>query len=225
MVKPNVGNIMMPHRSIKRLPLVAFVLIVCVAGVVAGGAWGAVAGARLIRRGGIGGALAGAIFGATAGFLAAALWCKILLPLIVRAKRPHRDIISYGMKWGAVVGGMAGIIVFFWLLLNVLSRSPYLLHHTPMLIGRALACTAFAGCIGIVVGLVCGWVGWLAAKFALPLPPLKPALYPQHHIVNLTTDHPASHTRRRQSMPARSDALRTRVGPFKRPAAKDLSSR
>lgn len=216
---------MTPYRSIKILPLVALVLIVCAAGVAAGGAWGAVAGAKLLRRGGVGGPLGGGIFGATAGFLAAALWCKMLLPQIVRAKRPHRDIIGYGLKWGAVVGGMAGIIVFFWLLLNVLSRDPYLLHRTPMLIGWALACTAFAGCMGIVVGLVCGWAGWLAAKSALPLPPLKPALHPQHHIVNLTTDRPASHTRRYKSTPTRYEAFRATVRAAKRSAAKDLVSR
>jgi len=184
-----------PYGSIRKLPLVVFALTVCAAGVLAGGAWGAVAGARLLRRGGIG----GAIFGATTGLLAAALWCRFMLPQIVRAKRPHTSIMGYGLKWGGAVGAAAGLIVYVWLILNRLSRNPALIRRVPMLMGQAVACAAFGGCVGMLTGFLCGWLGWQAAKYSLPLPPLDPKLYPQHHITPLTFDRPASPQRTDES--------------------------
>ena len=179
--------------------MVVFALTVCAAGVLAGGAWGAVAGARLLSRGGI----AGAIFGATTGLLAAALWCRFMLPQIVKAKRPHTDVISYGLKWGGAVGAAAGLIVFIWLVLNQLSRNPTLIHRAPMLLSRAVACAVFGGGVGMLTGLLCGWLGWQAAKCSLPLPPLNPKLHPQHHITPLTFDRPA--------FPARTDESNARA--------------
>ena len=179
---------MSPYGSTKKLPLVVFALTVCAAGVLAGGVFGAVAGGRLLRRGAIG----GAIFGATTGLLAAATWCRFMLPRIVKARRPHTDIVSYGLKWGGAVGAVAGMIVYVWLLLNLLSRSPTLARYAPRLLSQAIACSAFGACVGMATGFLCGWLGWLVAKSALPWPPLDPNLHTQHHITPLTFGRPAS---------------------------------
>lgn len=178
---------MSPDGSVKKLPLVAFTLAVCFAGVVVGAAWGAAAGNRLLQS-----AISGGIFGATTGLLAAATWCRFMVPLIARAKRPHMDIIGYGLKWGAVMGAAAGIVVFVWLILNVINTRPGILRRTPMLLSWAASCAAFGGCVGMLTGYLCGWLGWLTARASLPLPPLNPKNHPQQHITPLTHDHPAS---------------------------------
>jgi len=179
---------MSPERPVKWLPLIVFVIAVCAAGLTSGGAWGAVVGTRFLKKGAIG----GAIFGATSGILAAVLWCRIMLPRIVRSRRPHADIISYGLKWGGAVGAIAGVIVYTWLALNVLNQRPYLIHKAPRLMAMAVVSGVFGSYVGMIVGLVCGWVGWLAARLALPLPPIHPKEHVQPHIPPLTLDRLAS---------------------------------
>jgi len=185
---PDVEYIMSPNVSVKKTPLIVLFLCVCGVGISVGGFFGWLAGAKgPLDRGDLG----GFVFGATSGFLAAALWCRFIVPKIVKAKRPHKDIITYGLKWGGFVGVVAGLIVFTWLLLNIAKGRPNTAYSPRAVIWYIVAGTVGGG-VGMIAGLLCGWIAYITARLALPLPPLKPRFYHQDQITNLTEDKPAS---------------------------------
>ena len=125
--------------------------------------------------------LNGMFVGLLSGWLAAVLWCRVILGQIRSSHRPHKGLRRDGARWGTVVGLLAALIVFAWLML-VLVVKRHSVGMLPRLVVWWLMAELFGGLIGAGVGYFCGWLAYIAAKFALPLPPLDPNSHPQRPI-------------------------------------------
>jgi Na+/H+ antiporter NhaA len=122
--------------------------------------------------------LPGVLFGLLAGWAAGVVWSRIMVKRIMRAHRPHKDLRAMGARWGMLVGLGAAMVVFVWLFLH---RDPNSLFHGQTLLWWLIA-ELFGGVVGAGVGYLCGWLAYIAAKIALPLPPVDPKNYPQRSI-------------------------------------------
>lgn len=165
--------------------------VVVLTGICVGGFFGALADSRLLA--GMSASdrskwlfhgrwvFTGLAFGMTAGMLAGVVWSKQFFQIVKTSLRPNRLMRRGGTRWGAIVGTFAGVTVYIWLqsYLVVQRRE---LDLTPYIIVWLVISSLVGGLVGMITGYLCSWLGYGAARMALPLPPVNPKTYRQRPI-------------------------------------------
>jgi len=119
---------------------------ICLAGMLVGGACGAL----LI--------LPGLLFGLLGGLVAGLVWAKIMLP---KAQRADRRLMRRGLGWGVVVGLLAMAILHAGVLIVAAMKeaqeevelSFFAVYPAVLVVGLAFAVVG-----GLLAGGVCGWM-------------------------------------------------------------------
>jgi len=164
--------------QLRRAPLLVMAMLVILIGTTVGAGCGWLANQKLNNDDWV---LSGMVFGMVSGWMAGLVWSRMVLRQIFRSHRPHKDLRAVGTRWGTIVGLAAAFVVFVWLILNLLDRNPNIIFRFRVLTWLLIS-ELFGGLVGAIVGYLCGWMAYLAAKIALPLPPLSPKHHPQRPI-------------------------------------------
>lgn len=120
-------------------------------------------------------------FGITAGLLAGAVWSRQFIQIVKTSLRPNRLMRRGGTLWGLIVGTFAGAIVYVWLQSYLLIQRRDLDLTPVLIVWLSLACIVGA-LVGAITGYLCSWLGYGAARMALPLPPINPKKFHQRPI-------------------------------------------
>ncbi len=179
------------HDNIRRLPLYLMTAIVILVGMGVGAFFGAWADSVL----GMGTRASektkwffqgrwvfnGLAFGLTAGALAGVVWSRQFIMVVKTSLRPNRLMRRSGTLWGTIVGTFAGAVVYIWLKSYLLIQERDMDLTPGLILWLALACILSA-LVGAITGYLCSWLGYGAARMALPLPPVNPKQYQQRPI-------------------------------------------
>jgi len=158
----------MPTATVRKTPLIILAALVMLTAAAVGGCFGWLAG----RTNTIDQPWFGLTFGGISGLVATYFWCHILLRIVLRSYRPHRSLISSGAKWGMIAGMLAAFVVYCWLVLTWMAGHDFNIGSRLPLAFFLAAVTTGAG-VGLLAGLFCGWLCWLAAMAAMS-PKRKP---------------------------------------------------